>query len=52
LKIKTSILPKNHRDLAISYSRLGDIYCTQKDHQQAFKDLKKSRKNSRKMITS
>ncbi len=27
LKIKTYILPKNHRDLVISYSRLGDICC-------------------------
>lgn len=42
LKIKSSILPKDHRDLAISYSRLGDIYCKQKDYQQALKYLKKA----------
>lgn len=42
LKIKSSILPKDHRDLAISYSRLGDIYCKQKDYQHALKYLKKA----------
>ena len=42
LKIKSSILKKNHRDLAISYSRLGDIYCKQKDYPHALKYLKKA----------
>jgi tetratricopeptide (TPR) repeat protein len=52
LKIKSSILSKNHRDLAISYSRLGDIYCKQNDHSQALQYLKKAMRIQEKLLPS
>ena len=44
LSIKESILPEGHRDLAVSYSRLGHIYCQQNDHRKALKYLEKAMK--------
>ncbi len=52
LQIKTSILPKNHRDLVIYYSRLGDIYCKQNDHNQALIYFKKAGKIQEKLLPS
>lgn len=50
LQIKKKILTKNHRELAISYSRLGDIYCKLNDHEHALFYLKKAGKIQEKSI--